>query len=319
MKVQKLWIAALGLACVVACVPAKQFKDLQDKFTGLQQENMNLRDSLSGQEAKTLEKAELLEKLQAEKSSLAADYADLERQKQSLQEQYNQLKSSYDALEDHSSSALKANAERNRELLAEIEAKQEKLDAEQARLEKLQADLTQRGKRIAQLEEAISAKENQMSALKDKISTALTDFEGKGLHVHRKNGKVYVSMDNKLLFKTASWTVNPKGQEALRELAKVLAQNPDINVLIEGHTDNVPYNGHSLLKDNWDLSMKRATSVVRILVQNKGVDPANLTAAGRSEYVPVASNSTADGRAKNRRIEVILTPEWNKIADLLKS
>src|SRR5690606_7722217 len=139
----------------------------------------------------------------------------------------------------------------------------------------------------------------------------------KGLTVEQRDGKVYVSMENKLLFSSGSWTVNSEGRKAVQQLGQVLAQNPDISVLIEGHTDNVPYGGSGQLTDNWDLSTKRATSIVQILRENSGIDPSNLTAAGRGEYAPVAGNENAEGRARNRRIEVILTPKLDEISQML--
>ncbi|HER39958.1 MAG TPA: OmpA family protein, partial [Salinimicrobium catena] len=168
------------------------------------------------------------------------------------------------------------------------------------------------------LEGVIAAKDAKMNALKNSLSRALTNFEGKGLTVEQRDGKVYVSMENKLLFSSGSWSVGTEGQKAVAQLALVLADNPDIAVLIEGHTDNVPYNGSGQLTDNWDLSTKRATAIVQLLRQNAEIDPQNLTAAGRGEYAPIASNDTAEGRAKNRRIEVILTPKLDEINKLLQ-
>ena len=142
-------------------------------------------------------------------------------------------------------------------------------------------------------------------------------FDGSGLKVIEKNGKVYVSMDEKLLFESGKTEVSPRGREALAQLAGVLAQEKDLNVMVEGHTDNVEYNGSGPIHDNWDLSTKRATAVVTILTENTGINPRNLTAAGRSEYAPVASNETSEGKSKNRRIEIILTPKLDEISKML--
>ena len=156
-----------------------------------------------------------------------------------------------------------------------------------------------------------------MTQLKNAISKALTAFEGKGLTVEQRNGKVYISMENKLLFKSGSWSVGAEGQSAVQQLGKFLAENPDISVLIEGHTDNVPYKGNSQLSGNWDLSTKRATAIVNILRENSGITPKNLTAAGRGEFAPIATNETPEGKAKNRRIEIVLTPKLDEITKLL--
>jgi chemotaxis protein MotB len=154
--------------------------------------------------------------------------------------------------------------------------------------------------------------------LKETLSTALNAFEGKGLTVEQKNGKVYVSMENKLLFQTGSWAVGSEGRKAVVEVGKVLGQNPEITVLIEGHTDNDKFAGAmGQIENNWDLSTKRATAIVNILSENKAINKQSLTAAGRGEYAPLASNETAEGKAKNRRIEIILTPKLDEISKML--
>lgn len=317
MKKTIATVALLGLISFSACVPAKKYNDLKTDYQDLKQENSRLSSAVEDAELKADQLAEAMDKLASEKTQWAAEKRELTQRKAQLQKQYENLKDSYDALEAHSSSALSENAQQNRKLLAEIEEKREQLQKEKTQLQKLKSSLQARGKRIETLESAIAAKEQKMQTLKENISAALADFEGKGLTVHRKNGRVYVSMENKLLFNTASYAVNSQGQKAVHQLGEVLAKNADIHVMIEGHTDNVPYTGTGIIKDNWDLSVKRATSIVRILLDNNGINPKRITAAGRSKYVPVADNSTATGRAKNRRIEVILTPEWSKLTALL--
>lgn len=150
------------------------------------------------------------------------------------------------------------------------------------------------------------------------MTEALTQFEGNGLTVEQREGKVYVSMENKLLFKSGSWAVGPTGKQAINQLGKVLASNPEIAILIEGHTDTDPYIGDNNLSGNWDLSTKRATEIVKLLLNNKTIKPENLTAAGRGEHAPLASNALAAGKAKNRRIEVVLRPKLDKITALLE-
>ena len=158
-----------------------------------------------------------------------------------------------------------------------------------------------------------------MKKLKDALSKSLKAFEGKGLTVTEKDGKVYVSMENKLLFESGSWTVGAEGKKAVDLVSKVLAENPEISVLIEGHTDNDKITGTigGGVENNWDLSTKRATAIVTILTANPKVNKSNITAAGRSEYAPLMTNETAEGKAKNRRIEIILTPKLDEISKLL--
>jgi len=311
----KIFLVTIFLGLVFSsCVSSKVHKDLQGQYDNLQAKNQKLSNDLKDTRSKG-EKD--LDALQGEYNILKADRDQLQSDLKNTEARYESLKNSYDALEANSSTEIAENSKRNRELLAQLEEKENKLRDEQARLEKLQKDLASRSKRIDELEGLIAAKDAKMNALKTAVSNALTNFEGKGLTVEQRNGKVYVSMENKLLFSSGSWAVNAEGKKAVQQLGAVLALNPDIAVLIEGHTDNVPYGGTGQLTDNWDLSTKRATSIVQILRENSGIDPFNLTAAGRGEYAPVTTNATAEGKAKNRRIEVILTPKLDEINQLL--
>ena len=253
-----------------------------------------------------------LAKLKADRDKLQADCTATSNNLKALQE-------SYAALEKNSNDALTSNMNKNRELLAQLEAKEKAMAAEQDRLNKLRDELASSTKRLNELESMIAAKDASMKKLKETLSKALNAFEGKGLTVEQKNGKVYVSMENKLLFQTGSWAVGAEGRKAVVEVGKVLAQNPDITVLIEGHTDNDKIYGAigGGVENNWDLSTKRATAIVNILGENAGIQKKNLTAAGRGEYAPLMSNDTPEGKAKNRRIEIILTPKLDEISKML--
>ncbi|MGY5849146.1 OmpA family protein [Salegentibacter sp. F14] len=296
-----------------SCVSSKVYNELESKHAELKRENRNLKSDLD--RYKDLE--EDFAVLKRDYGVVISERDSLRKELTSIKRNYETLKDSYDALEENSSAAIADNSRQNRQLLAELEEKENELVKEQARLNRLQRDLDLRSKRIDELEGLIAAKDAKMNALKNAISKALTDFEGRGLSVEQREGKVYVSMENKLLFSSGSWAVNAEGRQAIQQLGQVLAQNPDIAVLIEGHTDDVPYGGSGPLKDNWDLSTKRATSIVQILRANNNIEPQNLTAAGRGQHAPVATNETAEGRAKNRRIEVILTPKLDEVTRLL--
>ncbi|MBI9041093.1 OmpA family protein [Lutibacter sp.] len=301
---------------VTSCVSKKVYQELESKFNNLRSSNLELlkeKDELVASK-KVLETS--IQSLKDEYAALKNKKLILENELSSLQTKHKNLEESYDALSTQSSKKLAEQAQKNQELLAELEVKELKLAAENSRLEKLQKELKQRSEQIDELESLINAKEAQMQQLKNAISNALHNFEGKGLTVVHKNGKIYVSMENKLLFNSGSWAVGVEGKKAVEQLANVLAENKDINVLIEGHTDDVPYTGSTVI-DNWDLSVKRATAIVRIL-QSKNVNPTQITAAGRSEFVPVDTNKTAEGKAKNRRIEIILAPNLDQISKLLK-
>lgn len=313
-KTAILFIIAITLN---SCVSKKIYQELETKFNNLRSSNSALieeKDNLLI--AKKALEADL-EKLNSDYSALSTQKEILENEFVSLQHKYNNLDESYNVLSAQSSKKLAEQSQKNQELSLQLEEKERKLALESVRLEKLQNELAERSNQINELQSLINAKEAQMQQLKNAISSALLNFEGKGLTVVHKNGKIYVSMENKLLFDSGSWAVGNEGKKAVEQLASVLSKNPDINVLIEGHTDNVPYTGATLL-DNWDLSVKRATAIVRIL-QNKGVDPKQITAAGRSEYINVDTNATSEGKAKNRRIEIILAPNLDEISKLLNN
>ncbi|WP_372768168.1 OmpA family protein [Lutibacter sp.] len=313
-KAAILFIIAITLN---SCVSKKIYQELETKFNNLRSSNSSLieeKDNLLTAK-KTLEAD--LEKLNSDYDALKIQKEILDTEFISLQNRYKNLDESYNALSSQSSKKLAEQSQKNQELLFQLEEKERKLTIESLRLEKIQSELAERSNQINELQGLIDAKEAQMQQLKNAISSALLNFEGKGLTVVQKNGKIYVSMENKLLFDSGSWAVGSEGKNAVEQLASVLSKNPDINVLIEGHTDNVPYTGATII-DNWDLSVKRATAIVRIL-QNKGVNPTQITAAGRSEYVMVGSNTTAEGKAKNRRIEIILAPNLDEISKLLNN
>ena len=296
-------IGFLILGMTSSCVSKKIYTELENKYTDLRKENRSLSDENSSLLKAKSELEQDRDKLQSQVDKLKSDYATLDGK-------YKNLDESYKALEKNSSDALQANMNKNRDLLAQLEAKSKALAIEQERLDKS-------SKRLQEMESLIAAKEESMRKLKETLSNALNGFEGKGLTVEQKNGKVYVSMENKLLFNSGSWNVGSEGRKAVVEVGKVLGDNPEIAVLIEGHTDDDPFVSSGPIANNWDLSTKRATSIVAILGENGAINKQNLTAAGRGEYSPLATNSTAEGKSKNRRIEIILTPRLDEISKML--
>ena len=317
--IKKISLGLLIAALSTSCVSKKIYNDLENKFADLKKENRQLSDN---NEALSKSKNQLeidgaklkvdYDKLKSERDKLQADYAASDKSLKTLQASYN-------ALEKDSNEALTTNINKNRELLAQLETKEKSLAAEQARLNKLKTDLDASSKRLSELESYIAAKDASMKKLKETLLKSLKAFDGKGLTVHEKDGKVYVSMENKLLFQTGSWAVNAEGKTAVVEVGKVLAQNQELSILIEGHTDDdkITCNLGGGIESNWDLSTKRATAIVNILSENKGVNKQNLTAAGRGEFAPLMSNDTPEGKAKNRRIEIILTPKLDEISKML--
>ncbi|GAB4287614.1 MAG: OmpA family protein [Marinilabiliales bacterium] len=244
---------------------------------------------------------ELLKKL---KEKNANEEAETRKLLQELQELQADIQKQQDAL---------------KELEKELNEKKANLDAMKLELDNKDKALEAKNKRLIELQAMLNRKDSVVKALRDKVSLALKGYEGEGLTVEERNGKVYVSLEEKLLFKSGKWDVDPAGQKALKKLAEVLEKNPDINIMIEGHTDNVPYKGSSSIEDNWDLSVKRATSIVKIILQNKNIDPKRLTASGRGEFFPIDPANTPEARQKNRRTEIILTPKLDELFQILES
>lgn len=296
---------------VVSCVSSKMFNEIESRYAQLKGEHTTLEKEhdqlIKNYDSLRYHYGELAEQYEKQSQLLATTSRTLVN-----------LQSAYSALEQNSSEALQASIEENRNLLEKIQIKEGELLDERSRLDSLSQELSSRISRVEELERLVADKEAVMSALKNALTDALNSFEGNGLSVEQRGGKVYVSMENKLLFKSGSWSVGSTGKQAIRQLGDVLATNPEIAVLIEGHTDTDPYIGDDKLSGNWDLSTKRATEIVKLLLKNNSIKPDNLTAAGRGQHLPLASNKTAAGKAKNRRIEVILAPKLDKIAELLE-
>ena len=201
-----------------------------------------------------------------------------------------------------------------------LEQRTQELYEREAAARQRQQQLEERQRQLEQSEqaatEALRVKEQELEHLRHAVSQALVGFTDKGLNVETKEGKVYVSMEDKLLFASGSWTVSEKGVEAIKSLAKVLEEHTDLNIMVEGHTDNVVFRGTTAVKDNWDLSVMRATAIVKLLLaQGPKIDPARVEAAGHGEYAPKKPNTTAANKAVNRRTEIILTP---RLKDIIK-
>ncbi len=203
------------------------------------------------------------------------------------------------------------------EKLADLQERYNRLlDSGQANNSQHEQQLQQTAARMAELERALAAREQALDGLRRKIAGALTDFDGKGLSVSTREGKVYVSMDDKLLFSPGSFEIGDEGAQAVLDLAEVLAANPDIEIMVEGHTDDLPYRGNGPLEDNLDLSAKRATTVTRLLLQNEDIDPARIISAGRGEWLPLTLGTSPEARAQNRRTEIILTPKLDELLQI---
>jgi len=308
-----------GLILLSSCVSTKQFNQVQDKVKTLSQENEQLKRSNADLEVANTELKSTNEQLTAKNKDLEARLEEalynlnVQKQKvETLENEQASLNRQLDILKSGSSEEIE-------NLLDELQTTRRGLTLREDRLREAEKELEERNERLIELQEVLTQKDQAVKDLKDKVMRTLTGFTGNGLTVHEKNGKVYVSMDEKLLFKTGQWNVDPNGQRALRDLSQLLAENTDVNIMVEGHTDDVPMHGSGAVKDNWDLSVMRATAVTKILTQNEQIDPSRIIAAGRSEYVPLTTNETAEGRQMNRRTEIILTPQLDELLEILES
>jgi len=300
------------LFLITSCVSSKKFNELTSNFDSLREQNQTLKvqnTELQGRIGKQVKEIEDLSAKQEEnlgniKSSLENSQR-LSRINSELENQLNSLKT--------------GSSEEIARLVEKLQQTQTDLQKREDILKSAQNELEVRSIRLKELEDALSQKDEAVKELRKKVMDALLGFNNKGLTINEKNGKVYVSLEEQLLFKTGQWEVDPKGQQALSSLAEVLGQNNDINVLVEGHTDDVPMRGTGMVKDNWDLSVMRATAVTRILLRNKAVDPKRITSAGRGEFFPIDEAKTPETRQKNRRTEIILTPRLDEIFRILES
>jgi chemotaxis protein MotB len=331
MKKSILYLTAI-LFLVSSCVTPKihntllsEHEIVNNKLTANEKRELQLNDALEEKEGKIL----ILENQLAE---LRNDSIQNGKALTLLQNKYDELSDAYDLLTSKNSRYMADKAKETKKLLEQLEVAQAELftkedelnklsnslDAKEEELKIAQEELEARSVRVTELETIINKKDSMVTALKQSISKALIGLEGEGLTIEQRNGKVYISLEEDLLFASGKYVVNSGGVTALNKLATALSSQTDLDILVEGHTDSIPLSGRGLVKDNWDLSVMRATNVVNVLTENPNLNPLQLTAAGRAEFVPIASNETKEGRGSNRRIEMILSPNLDDLFDLLE-
>lgn len=324
MNSYRLLLAFSVLAAATACVSPVVHNELQTRADVLQSENDALRTQSDAVQIRLTETQSLLRTaqqsvavLQADTARLATEIRKTKRSLADLESNFDYLTKNKDRLSSANLNETKAMLARMERLQSELEVKEEALKVEQARLEEAAVALQARERRVVELESEISRKDSLVNYVQKSVADALLGFQGQGLTVSLKNGKVYVSMDNSLLFNSGSWTVQDKGRLALERLAKVLAANKEVRIEVEGHTDNDAYRGAGQVLDNWDLSVMRATSVTKILT-GKGVEAARVSAVGRGEFQPLVPNDTPENKAKNRRTEIVISPRLDALASLVE-
>jgi len=316
---------ALSLLCSVlftACVPSKKYNELLEREKSCSEELAKYKKSSTDYEvlSKDLQSkydlaAKEVSRLRGDTNQLGNQIRLLSREQATLEAQYETLENSFDKLKNLS-------AKETATLQTELEAKTRELQRKEDALLKLdeelkvkQALLVEREKRVNELEEAIRKKDAKIQLLKARVANALRNFENQGLTVVQKNGKIYVSLEAKLLFNSGSTKVEEEGKAALVELARVLETERDLEIVVEGHTDTDKLTSSVSPKNNWELSVLRATSVVELMLANSSMVPAQIMAAGRGEFHPVDPND----KAKNRRIEIIISPNLNELFEIISN
>ena len=310
------------LLLLSACVPAKKYKDLLEREKVCSEELAKFKKSSGEYESlskdlqiKFANASRDLSKLIQDTTALGSKYRLLLRDYNIIDGEYKSLQKSFDKLKNLS-------ARETAELQNQLEAKNNELQIKEDALLKLDQELKEkqrllieREKRVNELEEAIRKKEAAVQLLKAKVANALRGFENQGLSVVQKNGKIYVSLEAKLLFKSGSTFVEEEGVRALVELGKALESEKDLEIIVEGHTDTDKLNSSASPKNNWELSVLRATSVVQILLNNSSMTPSQIMAGGRGEFLPIDESD----KAKNRRIEVIISPNLNELFEIISN
>lgn len=315
-----LIIFCIGALVLASCVPTKKYKDLLAREKACSEELATYKSSALTNEALAMDLKSQYELVKKEAEKLKVDTTNLGQKSRVLRAKYDQLAAINEELETNYTKLRLGSASETAELSSELATKKLELQRREDELAALEKDLAdkqllldERQKRVTELEEMFSRQEAASRELKDKVANALKGFENKGLTIVEKNGKIYVSLEAKLLFPSGSTVVDPEGQKALVELAKVLQTKKELEIIVEGHTDTDALNKSTHPKNNWELSVLRATAVVEIMLSKSSMDPKQLMAAGRSEFIPVDPKD----KAKNRRIEIIISPNLNELYDLI--
>jgi chemotaxis protein MotB len=278
--------------------------DLVERDTQLEKANTDLKDF-----------DEKLKKLKEDTTNLGIDVRNNNQKLESLEKEHAQLNTYYKNLTASSGKLNRDNAQQQEQLMAI----QQNLESTRKLNDSLSNSLAEREKKVSELEQVLANKDKAVQELRSKITNALLNFKESDITVKVKNGKVYVSLAEQLLFGSGSIDVDAKGVTALQQLAKAIKDQKGINILVEGHTDNVPISKKSqYMSDNWDLSVMRATSITKIL-NKAGVSPQQLTASGRGEFSPLAANDSPQNKQKNRRTEIIITPDLDELFKILES
>ena len=326
IHIKYLWISILILQ---ACVPVKKFEEISDKQEVCAAELKTLKTLKTELQTENTELQSENQQLNDLNKRLIDDSTILGKSLRIKEKQYDKIDLLNQRIQDQLEMLQKGQSIEKQRLMADLEKRKSDLlvledqlrdfeidlNNKKKQLEDMSVELQKREQRVNELEEIIANKDAIVKALKDKVAKALLGFRDKGLSVIEKDGKVYVSMDAKLLFASGSTKVDSEGIKALKELAKVLEGQKDLEILVEGHTDTDKMRSNAHPKDNWELSVLRATSVVKIMLGNSNMDPTTISASGRSQFIPI----DLENKAKNRRIEVVLIPKLDELFEIINN
>jgi len=325
---KKILIIGFGVFLIASsCVSNLKYAECTDSLTKCQAENkvlqaekIDCQNKITELEAKYKQTKDKLTALENEMLLLQRVNKELKASQESTQKNYEDLMKAYQSLSSGNKKEAEIILKNLQEMQLALEQKEKDLKELSKSLDKKSEDLKEHQRKLTELQAILDKKDQDIIDLRNKIKQALQGFEGSGLSVYEKNGKIYVSMEEQLLFASGSFVIGVHGKEALKKLASVLEADENINVMIEGHTDNVRYNpaSSSQLRDNWDLSVMRATSVLKTILNYGNINPQRLIASGRGEYVPLDEANTKEARAKNRRTEIILTPKLDELFQVLE-
>jgi chemotaxis protein MotB len=312
----RIFLTAFLVIIFSSCIVSKKkYDDLLAQKVRTEADLADRNTSLDAANAELARLNELLNQLREDTTNLGIDLRNTSRKLSRLEKEHDQLNTNYKNLLTNSGRLNRDMAQQQQQLL-EI---QESLERTRTLNDSLSNSLAEREKKVKELEHVLANKDKAVQELKNKISNALLNFKENDISVKVKNGKVYVSLAEQLLFGSGSIQIDQKGVSALQQLAKAVKDQKDINIMVEGHTDNVPISKKSTyMNDNWDLSVMRATSITRILT-NAGVSQEQITASGRSEYMPLATNDSPQNKQKNRRTEIIITPNLDELFKILEN
>ena len=314
-----LIIAAVVTVVFSGCVTKQKYQELENQYKNCNKDLSAMTAEKIDFENSAKELQNEVDRLNAQIEKLKNDTLAISRKLKQSERDYAKARKDYDDLLNDFSSLNKSNSDEISSLLADIDKMKQQLDERERELNSKSAELEEKEKKLSELQKILDQKDAEVRLLKEKVAAALKGFEDSGLNVYEKNGKVYVSLNDKLLFASAKWEIEAAGEAALKEVAKILETDTTINVLIEGHTDNLAYKGTAQVKDNWDLSVMRATSVVKALLKFGDIAPQRISASGRGEYFPIDTADTPEARAKNRRTEIILTPKLDELFQIINN